>query len=160
MDGVSSRLRLTVAAVIGAGVVALAPASASALRVVYFFKTSSGRIVCEWAPPDRFYNVKWTFILCGVTTGLRPAIPKTGLDCREFRYTGNRVGMRSTGRVELLPCLGDAQPFNGAVYAPVLRNGATWRHGGIGCAAATSSLICRNRDGHGFFLSPRHWRRF
>ncbi len=44
--------------------------------------------------------------------------------------------------------------------ARVLAYGTTWAGGGLRCASAETGLTCRNRDGHGFFLSRERWRAF
>ena len=43
--------------------------------------------------------------------------------------------------------------------APVLPYGSTWRHYRFVCTTAPSGVTCRNADGHGWFMSARHWRR-
>lgn len=42
----------------------------------------------------------------------------------------------------------------------VLRYGATWKKGGFVCTSKRAGLRCRNRGGHGFFLSRRRSYRF
>ena len=44
--------------------------------------------------------------------------------------------------------------------APVLAYGSTWSLAGLSCASRATGLTCRNRDGHGFFLSRASWRVF
>jgi hypothetical protein len=99
--------------------------------------------------------------VCGVSTGLQPPIPKAGHpECQHIDYVGNRVGLGDTGRVQLLPCAGDAGPFADPGHTVFLHYGHTWKGGGVVCSEATGGLTCRNRDGHGFFLSLRSWRTF
>jgi len=43
--------------------------------------------------------------------------------------------------------------------APVLAYGKTWRYGPFACSSATNGLSCRNKAGHGFFLSRALWKR-
>jgi hypothetical protein len=38
--------------------------------------------------------------------------------------------------------------------------GTTWRRGGFTCRSATAGMTCRNRGGHGLFLSRQSWRAF
>jgi hypothetical protein len=45
-------------------------------------------------------------------------------------------------------------------HYPLLPYGTTWRHAGFTCAAAVTGITCRNRAGHGLFLSRRSWRGF
>jgi hypothetical protein len=52
-----------------------------------FFKTRSGKIVCQWVTGGN----PSAFMECGVSTGLRPPIPKTGAVCKHLDYVGNRV---------------------------------------------------------------------
>jgi len=42
--------------------------------------------------------------------------------------------------------------------ARVLDYGTTWSGGGVRCTSAATGLTCRNRSGHGFFLSRERWR--
>jgi hypothetical protein len=44
--------------------------------------------------------------------------------------------------------------------ARVLAYGKTWAGEGLRCTSAEIGLTCRNRDGHGFFLSRERWRAF
>ena len=119
-----------------------------------FFKTPSGKIVCQWGTDTG------GSIVCGVSTGLHPPIPKAGAVCRHLDYVGNRVSLQSTGRVQLIACTGDAGPFADPAHTVYLHYGKTWRAAGLTCAEAVEGLTCRNRDGHGFFLSLRGWRDF
>lgn len=119
-----------------------------------FFKTPSGKIVCQWVTGGS----PSTSVECGVVTGLKPRIPKSGAACKHLDYVGNRVSLSVTGRVELVPCAGDAGPFADPAHTAYLHYGKTWSAGGLTCTAATNGLTCRNRDGHGFFLSLRSWR--
>ena len=49
-------------------------------------------------------------------------------------------------------------PYVGSGIAKVLGYGKTWSGGGIRCTSAETGLTCRNKSGHGFFLSREHWR--
>jgi hypothetical protein len=55
---------------------------------------------------------------------------------------------------------GDAGPLAFEQVARVLAYGRTLRVGGIRCTSAVTGLTCRNRSGHGFFLSRERWRKF
>jgi hypothetical protein len=58
-------------------------------------------------------------------------------------------------------CAGDPGPFVGEHSAPVLGYGKTWKQSdGLHCTSAFKGLTCRNKSGHGFFLSRAHWRKF
>ena len=121
-----------------------------------FFKTPSGKIVCQWVTGGS----PSALVQCGVSSGLKPPIPKSGAACKHLDYVGNRVSLSVTGQVELVPCAGDAGPFADPAHTVFLHYGKTWNAPGLGCKAAASGLTCRNRDGHGFFLSLRSWRTF
>lgn len=121
-----------------------------------FFKTPSGKIVCQWVAGGR----PSALVECGVATGLEPPLPKSGVACRHLDYVGNRVELAVTGRVQPVPCAGDAGPFADPAHTVYLHYGKSWGAQGLTCKAATSGLTCRNRDGHGFFLALRSWRTF
>jgi hypothetical protein len=139
---------------------ALVPISAFALAHNGFFKTPSGKIVCLWFTGEGGVSAH-AGVVCGVSTGLKPPIPKKGHpECAHLDYVGNRVFLPATGRVQLLPCAGDAGPFADPAHTVNLPYGHTWNGGGIVCTEATSGLTCRNSNGHGFVLSLRSWRVF
>jgi hypothetical protein len=121
-----------------------------------YFKTPSGNIVCFYSggPAD----MPRMFLGCGIRSGLKPAPPRR--PCEEGGYAGDRVELSATGRVAVPSCAGDPGALVGAAGAPVLAYGRTWSGGGIRCASATAGLTCRNRSGHGFFLSRERWRAF
>ncbi len=121
-----------------------------------FFKTPSGKIVCQWATGGS----PSASVECGVATGLKPPIPKSGVACKHLDYVGNRVDLSVTGHAEPIACAGDAGPFGDPGHTVYLHYGKTWSAPGLSCKEATSGLTCRNRDGHGFFLSLRSWRTF
>jgi hypothetical protein len=119
-----------------------------------YFKTPSGNIVCYHSSPDD----RPVFIACGIKSGLKPAPPRR--PCSEGGYAGDRVTMTATGRVEVPACAGDPGAMVGAPTAPVLGYGKTWSGGGISCRSTFAGLTCRNRSGHGFFLSRVRYRIF
>ena len=99
------------------------------------------------------------FLGCGIKTGLKPAPPRR--PCENGGYAGDRVELSATGRVRVPACAGDPGPFSGLVVgARVLGYGKTWSGGGISCRSEFRGLTCRNRSGHGFFLSRTRFRRF
>jgi hypothetical protein len=121
-----------------------------------YFKTPSGNIVCFWVAGR---DADPPLVVCGIKSKLRPAPPRRF--CAEGGYAGDRVVLLATGRAEVPPCAGDPGPFLGLqVGARVLGYGKTWRGSGIRCTSATAGLTCRNRSGHGFFLSRERWRTF
>lgn len=116
------------------------------------FKTPSGNIVCVYSA---------TGVLCGIKSGLKPKPPYTR-ECRRIGldHNADRISLGATGRADPIACSGDAGPFVGERSAPVLAYGKTWNRGGLRCRSAFAGLTCRNKSGHGFFLSRARWRRF
>jgi uncharacterized protein DUF6636 len=87
---------------------------------------------------------------CDIYSGLNPE-PKR--DC-ELDWTGlDLVHDGKAGPV----CAGDTVSDQDD---PVLHYGAKWSRAGITCRSRTSGLRCRNRKGHGFFLSRDSWDTF
>jgi hypothetical protein len=121
-----------------------------------YFKTPSGNIVCYHSPGPVDRPVP--FIGCGIRSGLKPAPPRR--PCSEGGYAGDRVSMNATGRVTVPACAGDPGALVGAPTARVLGYGKTWSGGGISCRSTFAGLTCRNRSGHGFFLSRARYRTF
>ena len=121
-----------------------------------FFKTPSSNILCSYANSTGAASVG-----CVVKSGLKPPPPRRGPECSP----GLVVGLGATGRVhtEGSECPGEdapETPYVGADVARVLGYGKTWSGGGIHCTSAVTGLTCRNRRGHGFFLSRDKWRAF
>jgi hypothetical protein len=135
-------------AVAAVSALALAGAALAAAPKNGSFKTPSGNIVCGYAG---------SLIECGIKSGLRPAPKNT---CTDIDYSGKRVSLSATGRARPVVCAGDPGPFLVAKTAPVLGYGKTWRGRGIACTSRRAGLTCKNRKGHGFFLSRAHWRSF
>ena len=123
-----------------------------------YFKTPSGKIVCGWVTGGS----PSATVFCGETPTLHPPIPKSvdPAACRNLDYEGNRVTLSVTGRTVLIPCSGDAGPFGDPAHTVFLRYGKSWSAPGLKCTEATSGLTCKNRSGHGFFISLKSWRTF
>ena len=120
------------------------------------FKTPSANIVCGYSiAPDGTASME-----CGIKSGLKP--PPKPVHCDAGDPNDKRVSLRDTGRAAPVLCAGDPGPLLPQIEAKaaVLAYGATKRIAGITCTSATRGLTCRNRDGHGFFLSREHWRSF
>jgi hypothetical protein len=118
------------------------------------FKTPSRNIVCGYAiGSDGVASVE-----CGIKSGLKP--PPRRIHCLAGDPNDKRLGLRSTGRATPVLCAGDPGPFLVETEARVLAHGRTWSAGGISCSSRTTGLTCRNRSGHGFFLSRERWRTF
>jgi len=122
------------------------------------FKTPSGNIVCLTFLDSGVPGPKQAVVHCGIHSGLKPAPPRR--PCQEGGYAGDRVSLLTTGRVDVPPCAGDPGAFVGEEAARVLAYGRSWSGGGLRCTSAMAGLTCRNRDGHGFFLSRERWRAF
>jgi hypothetical protein len=70
----------------------------------------------------------------------------------ELRATGNS-GITCSGGIL----------YNSATqtpHYPLLPYGTTWRQGGFTCTSAVTGITCRNRAGHGLFVSRQSWRSF
>jgi uncharacterized protein DUF6636 len=121
------------------------------------FKTPSRNIVCGYsiAPADGSASME-----CGIKSGLKP--PPRRIHCLAGDPNDRRVSLRATGRASPVLCAGDPGPLLPQIEAKakVLAYGRTIRFGGISCMSAIIGLTCRNRSGHGFFLSRAHWRLF
>ncbi|HST25076.1 MAG TPA: DUF6636 domain-containing protein [Gaiellaceae bacterium] len=147
-------MRALILAVLTAAV--LAAGASGATQGSGYFKTPSGKIVCGWATG----GTPSAIVFCGELPTLHPPIPKSGTACQHLDYVGNRIDLSVTGKPELLPCVGDAGPFGDPGHTVFLHYGKTWSAGGISCKEATSGLTCRNRSGHGFFISLHSWHTF
>ncbi|HEU5213867.1 MAG TPA: DUF6636 domain-containing protein [Gaiellaceae bacterium] len=111
------------------------------------FRTPSKNIACAYYPAS---STGRAVFRCDLLSGLQPR-PTRHCD---VHWTGASMGPRGKAGPT---CAGDT------VYdrrAPTLAYGSTWSYGGITCTSRSTGLTCRNRDGHGFFLSRRSWRVF
>ena len=111
------------------------------------FRTPSKNIGCAYYPASVTGKVVFR---CDLLSGLRPA-PKR--QC-EGDWTGATMSLRGFAGPT---CAGDTVYDN---RAPILRYGSTWTLAGLSCSSKATGLTCRNRDGHGFFLSRQSWRTF
>ena len=141
------------AVAIAAALVLVPSATASSIGA---FKTPSRNIVCGWTIDD--HGV--ASMECGVKSGLKP--PPKRIHCLAGDPNDKRVSLRSRGRATPVLCAGDPGPLLPQIEAKarVLAYGTSTRFGGITCTSRTTGLTCRNRDGHGFFLSRERWRSF
>jgi len=118
------------------------------------FKTPSGHIVCGYGAGSSAGD---TSIGCGIESGLRPMPRNT---CHDLDYSGKRMSLHSTGTAVVDLCAGDPGPFLLVDKAPVLGYGSSWRGRGVTCTSRRTGLTCRNRSGHGFFMSRVRSYRF
>jgi hypothetical protein len=118
-----------------------------------YFKTPSGNIIC-------FYDTGTAkFVQCGIRSGLKPAVH--AYSCRVGDPVHDRIDLPASGRPTPPQCAGDPGPFLGYQEHPrTLAYGRHWSGAGMHCTSAKRGLTCRNREGHGFFLSRARWRRF
>jgi len=120
------------------------------------FKTPSGNIVCGYGiAPDGSASME-----CGIKSGLKP--PPRRIHCDAGDPSDKRISLRETGRAVPVLCAGDPGPLLPQIdaKAKVLAYGKAVRIGQIMCSSAVTGLTCRNRSGHGFFLSRERWRMF
>jgi hypothetical protein len=121
-----------------------------------YFKTPSGNIVCYHAPGR--VDMSTAFVACGIKSKLRPPPPRK--PCVDGGYAGDRITLMERGRPSVPACAGDPGALVGERAARVLAYGRTWRGDGLRCSSAFTGLTCRNRIGHGFFLSRERYRLF
>jgi len=124
--------------------------AASAPGAIYFFRTPSSNIGCLYSAEP---GTGGPYLRCDILSGLKPA-PKRPRGCTlDWKY-GYRI--RPTGPA-LTVCAGDTTVNRRAKAIPY---GGKWSRGGFTCLSRKAGLRCRNRSGHGFFLSKLHSYRF
>ena len=129
--------------------------SATAFRSGYF-QSPSRNIQCDYGYGNGVAHVR-----CGIKSGLKP-VSRKGAGC----FPNVWVVLNATGVAGATGsfCAGedapDAGPFAPRSVARVLGYGKEWSGGGLRCTSAATGLTCRNKSGHGFFLSREHWRAF
>jgi hypothetical protein len=134
-------------------VLALAPPAAAAKMPLPGIRTPSGNITCFYVPgrpsvlqcqiKHASYSAKLV-AYCGQ--------PSIGVDWAGFSLGPTRKGSVS--------CSG------GVLYSPdtqrpvftTLAYGKTWRQAVFTCTSQVTGLTCRNRAGHGLFISRESWR--
>lgn len=119
-------------------------AGAAASGGIERFRTPSGNINCGYVTYGR------PFLRCDLGSGLRPP-PRRSCD---NDWVGTSLGTTGRGAPT---CAGDT--ISGP-RSKVLAYGSKWVRGGLVCRSAKTGLTCRNRGGHGFFLSRLSWRVF
>lgn len=139
-------LVVAVAVAIAGGAVVAATARADTLIA---FRTPSGNIGCIYSSG---FGSR-ADLRCDIGSRLKPR-PRKPRGCR--LDWGDSYVMNATGRARLT-CHGDTAILPDA---RVLRYGRRWRHGGFVCSSRATGLRCRNRSGHGFFLSRQRSYRF
>jgi hypothetical protein len=119
---------------------------ASALAASVFFQTPSHNIGCA-------YSTSPANLRCDIRSGLRPRPPRPGNCDLDW---GDSYGLGPTGRATII-CHGDTAIDP---RSRILRYGSTWQRGAFTCRSKTTGLRCRNRSGHGFFMSRQRSYRF
>ena len=139
---------------------ALAVASSSlagSAAVLPGFRSPSGNIKCVYVPGSGFP----AFLYCGIGRASYAkkliaycAQPRIGID-----WAGFALGPRRKGAVE---CAGGVS-FDPQTQHPAyvtLPYGKTWRHSVFTCTSRVTGVTCRNRNGHGLFVSRESYRLF
>jgi hypothetical protein len=134
-------------ATLALGLLALALA-ATAQAFVVQFRTPSSNIGCLFSSEP---GMGGPSLRCDIRSGLKPRPARRGCD---LDLTGYELGTR--GRATIV-CAGDTA-VNGRAKA--LRYGTRWAKEGFSCTSRRAGLRCKNRSGHGFFLSRVHSYRF
>ncbi len=148
-------LGLALAFTVCAGAIADTAGSAFPLTPGYF-RTPSGNIQCHGIGKSP------ASVQCGIKSGFNPSPPRRGSACTR----PDRIGLDAKGRAKLGRSIcpgedgGDSGPYAPHDVSRVLGYGKAWSGGGIRCTSAVAGLTCRNRTGHGFFLSRARWRAF
>ncbi len=135
---------------IGAVLAAVVAGSAHAKGPVFVtFLTPSGNIGCGYSSGPGPRSLR-----CDIASGLKPK-PQRPKDCRHLNW-GDSYTMNVRGRATLT-CHGDTVIIKGS---KVIAYGTTWRRSGFVCRSRATGLTCKNRSGHGWFLSRQHSYRF
>jgi hypothetical protein len=131
----------------------IAPTGAVAKTILPGFHSPSGNIKCFYGP--------------GRPAVLRCQIGQASYAGRLTAYCGSPpIGVDWAG-FELTPTRKGAVTCSGGVLysperqRPVFVNqpyGTTWKHGAFTCASERTGITCRNRTGHGLFISRASWR--
>ena len=122
----------------------------SAGAAVFAFRTPSSNIGCLYSSEP---GSGGPYLRCDILSGLKPA-PKRPKGCTlDWKYG---YEMRPTGRAQTV-CAGDTAVDR---RAKIVAYGTKWSRGGFTCLSRKIGLRCRNRSGHGFFLSRARSYRF
>ena len=111
------------------------------------FTTPSKNIDCVYMEDERDVPS----LRCQTKFVLKPLPPKPA-DC-DLDWGGG-LTLANNGQVSVV-CAGDTVAGNYATLA----YGRAWEKSGLRCVASRSGLTCKSRNGKGFFLSSRSWRR-
>jgi hypothetical protein len=122
----------------------------TASAAIFFFRTPSSNIGCIYSAEP---GGSGPYLRCDILSGLKPAPTRPRGCTLDWKY-GYRI--RPTGPA-LKVCAGDTAVSPRAKVVPY---GTKWSSGAFTCLSRKAGLRCRNRSGHGFFLSRKHSYRF
>jgi hypothetical protein len=111
------------------------------------FSTPSKNIDCVYLEDDRDVPS----LRCQTKFVLKPLPPKPA-DC-DLDWGGG-LTLANNGQVAVV-CAGDTVVGDYTTLA----YGRAWEKNGLRCIARRPGLTCKSRNGKGFFLSSRSWRR-
>ena len=132
---------------------ALAAPAAAAKTPLPGFHSPSGNISCFYVPGGTVVlrcQIHEAAYAKRLTTHC--ASPPIGVDWGGFELTAGRKGA--------ITCTGGVL-YDPSRQVPVFVNqpyGTTWRHGAFSCDSERAGVTCRNRTGHGLFVSRASWR--
>ncbi len=111
------------------------------------FSTPSKNIDCVYMEDDRDVPS----LRCQTKFVLKPLPPKPANCDLDW---GGGLTLANNGRVSVV-CAGDTV----AGDYTTLAYGNAWEKSGLRCVSSRSGLTCKSRNGKGFFLSNKSWRR-
>jgi hypothetical protein len=111
------------------------------------FSTPSGSIDCVYVDIDP----NQPFLRCQTAFDLKPLPPKPA-DC-DLDWGGG-LRLESDGKVDVV-CAGDTVTGDYTTLA----YGKIWQKNGLRCVSRRRGLTCTSRNGKGFFLSSRSWKK-
>jgi uncharacterized protein DUF6636 len=136
--------------VVGIAVVLLTVATAAQAATVPGFKSPSGNISCAYVahPGTLFCTIaQSSYAQTLQNRCMRP--DGSGVDWHGFELGATRKGQ--------VTCSGGLLVMGTVRYVTV-PYGASWRRGAVTCASRVTGVTCRNRAGHGVFVSRASWR--
>jgi len=113
-------------------------------------RSPTGNIRCVYAAPTDARNRGGLFCTIG------QAAYTSSLQSRCATVDWHGWTLSATGKGTIV-CSGGALWFGTPHYVTVAY-GRTWRAGPFSCASAVTGVTCRNRAGHGLFISRASWR--
>jgi hypothetical protein len=142
----------TVAIVIAAVAMSSSAAGSSDARIVPGFRSPSGNIQC--------YYDRSAFAAHGtkrlLTCGLRHADYSMQLQRRCLAGDWHGFGLDAKGKPTIF-CTGNPNYAIHPVYT-TLAYGRSWQRGPFTCSSRITGVTCRNRTGHGLFISRQAYR--